>query len=161
MPDLMTHTLVGLIFGKIKPSFFITDLLKKRMFVIFLSGNMLPDLFSRVPQILFPSYTPFFGPPHTLLGAAVVSYAVSLLFKRERRKIFLYLLAGTVFHFLLDLTQKDLFGGGYMLFFPLEVRVSFGFMWPEDSVYIMPFLLVITIVLYRLQIHRYFKGIKK
>jgi hypothetical protein len=150
MPDLMTHTFIGLILAKGKEN---RSKIQQGYFLFvffFLLGNILPDITSRVPMIVFPKLIPFFEPYHTLLGGLLFAYVFSLLFEENiRRPVFGFALAGSVFHQVTDLVQKNFFGSGYRLFFPLELEINIGFVWPEDSVYILPFLLLITFVLYR------------
>ena len=141
----MTHTFLGLFLHRIKP-------LKGKyhQLFFFLAGNILPDLFSRVPMIVFPKQIPFFSPYHTLLGTLLLSYAAAHFFETARRKqVFLYLFSGSVFHLITDLVQKDIFNRGYRIFFPLTYKIDIGFIWPEDSVYALPFLAVIAFAVYR------------
>ncbi len=86
----------------------------------------------------------------------------TLLFKLSQRKhICLFVIAGAVFHQLLDLIQKDIFGTGYKMFFPLNLDISIGFIWPEDSIYVLPVLAVIVIIIYRNIVSDTYKKAKK
>lgn len=157
MPDLMTHAFSGLILNKTLP-LFIRERINFKDFVLFFTiGNILPDISSRVPMILFPEYTPFFNSFHTLLGSVVVCYIFSLYFDQTKRSVFfLSIFTGSVFHQLLDLSQKNIFGEGYMLFFPLKYEIKVGFINSEDSLYILPLLAVIVFFIYRKK--KYVKG---
>lgn len=154
MPGLITHTYLALILNKIKP-FAVNN---KSMLIFFVIGNTLPDLFARVPYIAIQKYAVFFEHGHTLLGALVVAYFVSLFFISSIRKnVFCFLYGGAVFHQLTDLVQKNIHNTGYKLFFPLKHEVNIGFLWPEDSIYAIPFLSILLIILYRRQIVKIFK----
>ena len=154
MPDLITHVSLGLLSGKLIPGIVKRKYVYENMF-FFLIGIILPDVFSRVPMIVFPKYTPFFDVLHTVIGTFFLSYFVAMLFKcYARKKIFIFLFAGAVFHQITDLVQKDIFNSGYKLFFPLDVKINIGFIWAEDSLYAIPFLLIILLLLYRKQIFR-------
>lgn len=154
MPDLITHTFLAVLMNKITPG----SMRKFQIVFFFLVGNMVPDIFSRAPMVLSPENIPFFTVYHTLLGGVIISYIIALFFNVARRKnIFLCLFAGSVFHQIIDLVQKNLFGGGYKLFFPLDVEVSVGFIWPEGSLYVLPFLFVFVMIVYWKQIIKIIK----
>lgn len=158
MPDLMTHTFLGLILAKGKERRLKNQNRYLLFIFFFLIGNILPDMVSRVPMIIFPKLIPFFHPFHTLIGGLLFSYIFALLFEETiRRKVFGFAFAGSVFHQVTDLVQKSFFGSGYRLFFPLEFEIKIGFIGPEDSVYMIPFLLLITLVLY----WKNLKGLRK
>lgn len=145
MPDLLTHTLSAALVHK--P-------FQKRtgvhFLLFFVAGNMLPDIVSRVPMILMPEWTPFFEPYHTILGSTLW-ILVFIQFFREKisGQMFLPLFSGTLLHFFLDSFQKNIFGVGYRLFYPLEAEFGFGIIWPEDSVYFLPVLVLLVFLFYR------------
>lgn len=146
MPDLITHTFLGMLLNKITPK----TVQKFHLIFFFLIGNIAPDIFSRGPMVLFPEKTPFFSPFHTLMGGLIISYIIVLFFDVVwRKRMFCCIFAGSIFHLLADLVQKDLFGGGHKIFFPLDIEISIGFLWPEDSLYSIPFLFVLILFLYR------------
>ncbi|MFC2061952.1 metal-dependent hydrolase [Elusimicrobiota bacterium] len=150
MPDLMTHTCLGLILKKIKPDFFQRTDRLGGILLIFLLGNILPDVSGRVPIIIFPKGALFFSVYHTLAGALIIAYLISVFFERTIRKpVFFILFAGMTFHMVTDLIQKDIFGDGYKIFYPINISIDFGFLWPEDTLFFLPFLLIAVGVLYR------------
>ncbi|MBN2406197.1 MAG: hypothetical protein JXJ19_00710 [Elusimicrobia bacterium] len=155
MPDLLVHTFSGLILNRLKTGpVKITEKAGKPLF-LFLMGNILPDVFSKAPRILFPGLGAFFDAYHTPAGSLALCFLVSLFFEETRRKaVFLCFFAGAVFHLALDLIQKDIFGGGYKIFFPLRHEFNIGLVWPEDSIYSIPALFIIICIIYRKDIAR-------
>ena len=140
----MTHALIGMLPCRLNR---VSTNSHKVFF--FLAGNLMPDLISRVPMILFPKQSIYFTSYHTLIGTLIMSYVLSFLFSTDYRKnIFKYLFSGAVFHLITDLIQKDIFNNGYDILFPLNLKIKLGFIWPEDSLYALPFLLILVFILY-------------
>ena len=154
MPDLLTHTLVGLGVHKVKR---INNLL------IFLIGNISPDIVGRVPLILFPNLSIFFGAFHTFSAGIIIAFLFAHFFEEsERKSIFLYFIAGIFFHLTLDLTQKNIFGYDYNIFSPFSyISFSTGFIWPDDTLYSIPVLLILLVILYKKQILRKISNFRK
>jgi len=141
MPDLLTHALIA---SPLKARF-------PRLFSVFLLGVILPDVLSRTPGILFPGSTSIIflnyflhSPIIIVLSCLVLAYC----FPQKIRKNFLYLLlAGSFLHLFLDLFQKTL-TTGYLWFFPFSFSsFSIPLFWPDDSLFALPFLIIINIML--------------
>ncbi len=78
---------------------------------------------------------------------ALLCLGAVFLFPREMRTSCLgWLLAGSGFHFLLDLLQKTVLAGNYYWFFPFSFeRFQFGLFWPDESVFAIPLLLILAL----------------
>ena len=131
MPDLLTHLIVAE--GCRKAT------LSDALTYWFLVGTILPDMLTRPFNILFPSLYWFFVPLHTPVGLFFVCMAISQFFSTaERRSVFCNLLGGAALHLVLDLFQKHI-GEGYYLLFPFSWRsFEIGLLWPEESLYLLP-----------------------
>ncbi len=139
MPDLVTHTVVGY--------FAIRRWLSSPLSLLFLVGNMLPDLLTRPFYIIMPSLFWWMLPIHTPAGMVVVCWGISGFFRAgERRKVFWVLLIGSMTHFILDALQKHI-GLGYFWFGPFTWWSSdWGLFWPEDALSMLPWLLIAGLV---------------
>lgn len=162
MPDLMTHFTASYL---IKRSF-----CTKRGMTSFLAGATLPDLLGFVPLLLTPLLKPLVmhGPPglnsipdwfknlpflflpfHSLIPFVLFSYLVALMFPLAyRRTIFMNMTLGALFHFFLDFLQIRYQDVSYLLF-PFSWR-SFGLGWihPEASLYVLPFLSLLAAAIF-------------
>ena len=118
MPDLFTHVASGFLVGR---RFFVDHRLG-----FILLGSMLPDLMSRVPQILLQRLLDlpvahFFSAFHTPAALIVSSYLISFVFASSVRKLgFWLMLSGSLFHFALDLMQRLFYKPKYMPWFPFS-----------------------------------------
>jgi hypothetical protein len=146
MPDLVTHALVPYLLVKFFKKFDQTSL------VVFICGTMLPDLVSRPFNYIFvrtfPLINDFTGPLHSPLMALLYCLLVSYFFAEPvRKKVFIYLLTGSWIHLGLDALQIHV-GSGYYLFFPVSRwKQVQGLIWPEDSLWAVPLLIVIWMVI--------------
>jgi|TARA_B100000315_G_scaffold87307_1_gene80141 hypothetical protein len=148
MPDLLTHAATGYLLGRC----YSTD----HRLALLVAGSTLPDLLSRVPQIALQRFLDlpvghFFAAFHTPAALVVACYGLSFLFDETRRRIsFVLLLTGALFHVVLDLMQKQFYGGIYMPYFPFSMDTV---QWPlfhiHASLLIAPVLLVFVIWLRR------------
>jgi hypothetical protein len=136
MPDLLTHLIVAEGCRKVTRGDAFTPW--------FLVGTILPDLLTRPFNILFPSLFWFFVPLHTPVGLFFVCIAISQFFPTaERQSAFRNLLGGVALHLVLDLFQKHIGEGSYLLF-PFSWRsFEIGLFWPETSLYLLPIWLVV------------------
>ncbi len=147
MPDLATHlTVAYLVNTKIR--------LKAPLILM---GAVLPDI-SRALLLIFPYHPHHLAAFHTPLGTLVLIGLAALAFKPgERKWCVLSLAAGTATHYFLDLFQHHYSGGSYW-FFPFSlVRYEIGLFGTEDSLFVLPVLLVVVgVLLWR----RRSKGVK-
>ncbi|MBF0192958.1 MAG: hypothetical protein HQL71_00310 [Magnetococcales bacterium] len=147
MPDLFTHFVSGYIPGESNP--------KGRNDALLVTGAVLPDILSRIPQIVFGNFmglnvTNFFGALHTPAGFGLFCYLLAHFFPADgRKKVFTLLFAGSLLHFILDLMQAQFNQGVYMPFFPFSFKTTqWGIFHYNDSLYLFPVLLAITIFTY-------------
>lgn len=139
MPDLLTHAAAA-------------HLAARRWFprpaaILFTVGTMLPDVLSRPFYIIFPALHWWVMPLHTPVGIALVCWMLAGLFRMEdRQTVGLALFGGAVFHFLLDAPQQHV-AAGYFWLFPFSWKTyEWGLWWSEDSVKIVPFVVVLVAV---------------
>lgn len=144
MPDLLTHTLA------VYP---LTSLSrwKKYSFFLFL-GAILPDLGGRIIAVVFAdSY--WIGWIAAIMHTPLLTLLVCLLIpfffnEQERKNIFVSLLVGVFSHLFLDSLQKH-FQSSYLWFFPFSFKsFEFDFFWPEDVLFVLPFLLTTYLSLF-------------
>ena len=141
MPDLVTHFASGYLVKKF------TRL--SRGAVLLYLGALLPDLISRPLHILIPALYPATQPLHSPVGAFLLCWMISLLFRADQRRgVFFLLFGGSLLHFSLDIFQKHLVGG-YLWLFPFSLKpFSFGCFWPEDALYFLPYTILVVLVVY-------------
>lgn len=139
MPDFVTHVVSA-------------HLAARRWFpsplaVVFIFGTFLPDLLTRGFYLIFPIYW-WVLPLHTPVGLAVLCWTLAQLFTPgERRGVFLALLGGVTLHLLLDATQRNV-SFTYFWVFPFSWwTTTGGIWWAEDSLKLLPFLVLLTLVL--------------
>lgn len=141
MPDLATHILFNAISGR----FFRA----KENMTFFIAGAVLPDLLTRVPASVLPqsSLNYFFLPLHSPLPLLVVNYAIVLFFPaRKRKSCFWWLNGGVLLHLLADSLQIHM-GPGYYWLYPFSWSTyHWGLFWPEASLYLLPFLVIIFLL---------------
>lgn len=147
MADLVTHVAFGYFAGK---STFSTHLR-----TIFYVGCILPDILTRPFYIIFPSLYWLVEPFHTPVVLILICALFALFFTPNlRKKIFYALVAGVGCHLLVDLFQTNIVDG-YLWFYPFSWEtLHIGFYKPEQSLYLMPILLIIII---SIEIIAYFK----
>lgn len=144
MPDLITHSL----FIYPAKKFFPAGIL------FLLIGSILPDLLGRSLGV-FISDSPIVGwyqiVIHTPLALLLFIYSFSFFFpEKERKKVFLFLSLGTASHLFLDLFQKTI-GLGYLWFFPFSFKsFQIPLIWPDDTIYLIPILLLLNIIIFKL-----------
>ncbi|MEL6350064.1 MAG: metal-dependent hydrolase [Myxococcota bacterium] len=119
MADLVTHAAVAVL---------VKAATGRPHVAVFVAGNLLPDLLSRLPSIMLnmvgaPRAMVYaWEPMHTPFGMVVAAYFLSLWFPADqRRMIFLNLLGGMFLHLGLDMLQTHL-QKGYTLLFPFSMR---------------------------------------
>jgi hypothetical protein len=124
MPDLYTHTALA---------YAVPDKWRAGIpLEAFLAGAALPDVLAYVPLKLLVALRWFvpvpnwlvhvFVPWHSPAVFALACFLLSFLFEQEKRKkIFLGLLGGSLFHLFIDLFQYQP-DGGYFVFYPFSLR---------------------------------------
>jgi len=138
MPDPLSHVCFALLVGRAARF--------RRGLAAFVIGTFLPDLLTSAPTVLLGSVTYWFWvPSHTPVGVLVWAYALSLLFRREDRRVtFACLLAGGWLALALDALQ-DHIAGGYMLLFPFSwAQYELHLIAPEASILWLPYLVGLT-----------------
>jgi hypothetical protein len=150
MPGLETHVIVNSIFGELFRA--------KKYMSFFMIGAILPDIFTRIPTLLYEGaywYVVFF---HTPLLQILVCYLIAMCFKIEYRKpIFFWLYCGVVFHFLPDALQRHM-GRGYSWFFPFYFdSYQWGLFWPEESLLFVPVLALLWVIVFRNKVYQVLK----
>ncbi|MDZ7289197.1 MAG: hypothetical protein ONB44_11650 [candidate division KSB1 bacterium] len=137
MPDLLTHTAAAY-------------LAARRWFpragaILFILGTMLPDMLSRPFHILFPALHWWVMPLHTPAGMAIVCWIITGFFRTgERGGVFIALSGGVLLHFFLDLPQKHLVAGYFWLFPFSWTTYEWGWWWSEESVQIVPLMILLV-----------------
>ena len=147
MPDLFAHVASGFIVGR---RFFFDHRLG-----FILLGSVLPDLMSRVPQIILQRFLDlpvahFFSAFHTPVALIVSSYLISFVFAPNVRKIgFWLMLSGSLFHFGLDLLQRQFYKPIYMPWFPFSFEaVQFPWFHIHASLLVAPIFLLAMLYLW-------------
>ncbi len=138
MPDLATHLATAYLAGRFVKL--------RRLAAVFYLGVLLPDLVSRPIHIVFPSTFWMAQSFHSPVVVFLFCWLISLFFRADqRRPVFLALGAGSLLHFLFDLTQRHLVAG-YLWFFPFSLeRYSIGWIKPDDYVRWLPLTLLVTV----------------
>jgi hypothetical protein len=138
MPDLVTHIAVAHL---LKRPFEIRNPSKDHapLRTIFYLGVMLPDLMSRPWYILFPPVKDWVLAFHTPLGMLLTCALLAMFFEKPiRKKVFYFLIFGTMLHFAMDCLQKQVTGNNFWLF-PFSYRnFGFGLFWAGDAVAFVP-----------------------
>ena len=150
MPDLFAHFASGYLPATSRPGV--------RFDALLVTGVVLPDILTRIPEILLDRFLGFkvyhfFNALHTPAGFALFCYLLCLFFpERGRFVVFTTLLAGSMLHFILDLMQAQFHAGVYMPFFPFSIEtLQWGLFHYNDSIYLFPILLIMTLFKYRLR----------
>lgn len=141
MPDLITHTLIVYPLKKKFP--------KNILFTLI--GTILPDILGRIPGILFPNSDiigNYQAVIHTPIALLLFIYSFSLFFPQKVRFIvFKFIFLGASIHLLLDMFQQTA-TFSYLWFFPFSFSwFQIPLIWPDETIYSIPFLLIINILL--------------
>lgn len=139
MADLITHAAAAVL---------VKTATRWRYTPVFVAGSLAPDLFSRVPALVFgwlftaglpvpPVLTYGWDVLHQPLGMCLLAYVLTLFFGAEiRSRVFWNLLGGMFLHLGIDMLQHHL-GAGYLLFYPLsDWAFEFGLIGSEDTVWV-------------------------
>jgi hypothetical protein len=139
MPDLATHVLATHLVSRIRLPW-------RALCVPLLLGAILPDVLTRPLYMLFPKWFWFFFPLHSPFVLVFVCYILSFLFEeRLRVKAFVAMYVGVLFHIGLDLLQKSV-AQAYAPLFPFSwISWSAGLFWPDESLLLLPVLLIIIL----------------
>lgn len=140
MPDLATHLVTGYLVAETRQG------LSQEAKVLFLVGNLLPDLLTRPFCAFFPGLYWAFAPLHTPVGLVLACGIASYAFEERLRGVaFRALTLGAALHLLLDALQKrvvDVYG----ILFPLAWKdVYVGLFWPDESLYVLPVLVLVIL----------------
>ena len=140
MPDLITHVSIAYIITKIGRF--------SRFRVLFYIGTILPDIISRPFYIIFPPSIYYVYSLHSPVMMILITLLFAHFFdKLIRKEVVFYLLFGVGIHFLLDLFQKHILDAYYWLF-PLSWHTfDLGLFWPEDSLRLIPFWLLLVLII--------------
>ena len=146
MPDLITHVALS--------HFFVRGYeLKKKTVnnwpwrLLFYFGTILPDILTRPFYILFALKNNWTVGLHTPLATLAVCGIIALFFAQPlRKKVFHFLAAGNLAHFLLDSFQKHLIPQSYWLL-PFSWRnYHWGFLYPNQFMSLIPLWLGLVVV---------------
>jgi hypothetical protein len=139
MPDLVTH-FAAAYFLKVPNRW-------SRFRVPFYLGALLPDLLARPLSIIFPTISYVADSLHTPVVSVIVCLLIAQFFEREIRSgVRINLLLGIFLHFALDLLQKHI-TASYYWFFPVSWKsFELGLFWPEDSLKVVPVLVILLII---------------
>jgi len=140
MPDLLTHSAAAYVA--------VRRWFPRSPAILFIVGTMLPDVLSRPFYIILPALHWWVMPLHTPLGIAVACWTIGGLFPRaQRRVVFTSLFLGALFHFVLDAPQKHI-AAGYFWLFPFSWKTyEWGLWWSEDSVRIVPLVILLVLLI--------------
>ena len=151
MPDLVTHTAAAYLISRSNRF--------ERFRVLFYVGTILPDILARPIYILWPKLFYYTIAIHTPVFMLVFTLLLVEFFPSTSRKSArLYLLAGIVLHFLLDLFQRHLLTG-YYWFFPFSwASFELGLFWPEEPLQLLPLWLgMIFVVEFGIRLYKWRK----
>ncbi len=144
MPDLLTHSAAAYLSAR---RWFGEPGVSRATAILFIVGTMLPDVLSRPFYILFPALHWWVMPLHTPAGVLIVCWIITGFFQAaERRRVFIALTGGVLLHFLLDAPQKHI-AAGYFWLFPFSWKTyEWGLWWSEDSVRIVPWVILLVAI---------------
>jgi hypothetical protein len=164
MPDLLTHSAAAYLSARRwlgRPG------VVRATAILFIVGTMLPDVLSRPFYILFPALHWWVMPLHTPAGMLTVCWIITGFFQAaERRRVFFALISGVLLHFVLDAPQKHV-AAGYFWLFPFSWKTyEWGLWWSEDSVWIVPWVILLIaiveiLIYFQPRISRNQKGFNK
>lgn len=140
MPDLLSHALLGHAIHRLRPAAAAT---RPGAYTLVMAGSLLPDLVSWLPMNFYlkleaaldlPSEPErYFPPMHSPMLVVLWCLLLALLFVPPlRRPALAALLLGAAGHVGLDLLQLK-YDGGYLVFYPLDLRRHQIGLVPQDS----------------------------
>lgn len=132
MADLLTHAAVGHLLGRWQRG--------RDAALLFVLGNLLPDLGYKAMLMLGSAPTWYCEPTHAPLWSALGCYVVAMLFEEPvRPRAFACLWLGSLAHIAVDLGKDYLGSGVIMLAFPFSIaRYELGLYTNDMMVYVMP-----------------------
>jgi hypothetical protein len=164
MPDLLTHSAAAYLTTR---HWFGRPGIPRATAILFIVGTMLPDVLSRPFYILFPALHWWVMPLHTPAGMLIVCWVITGFFQAaERWRVFIALISGVLLHFVLDAPQKHI-AAGYFWLFPFSWKTyEWGLWWSEDSVRILPGVILLVaiveiLIYFQTQTKRNQKGFSK
>ena len=147
MPDLFTHAATGYFIGR--------SLYADHRIGLIVLGSILPDLLTRVPQIILQRFLElpvahFFAAFHTPVALIISCYLLCFIFAEAQRKTSCLLMSfGALCHFVLDLMQEQFYQPIYMPWFPLSFQaMQWSWFHIHASLLITPVLLVAVLYLW-------------
>jgi len=147
MPDLFTHAATGYFIGR--------SLYADHRIGLIVLGSILPDLLTRVPQIILQRFlefpvSHFFAAFHTPVALIISCYLLCFLVTEAQRKTSCLLMSfGALCHFVLDLMQEQFYQPIYMPWFPLSFQaMQWSWFHIHASLLITPVLLVAVLYLW-------------
>lgn len=147
MPDLLTHVAISHL---VRRPF---DFSRKEnnpvpFRILFYFGTILPDILTRPFYILFPITKDWTTPFHTPFGMLLTCALITFLFETSiRRKVFMNLLGGALFHFFLDTFQKHLTYNVFWLFPFSWKNDGFQFLGADEFLDLIPLWIGLVILL--------------
>jgi len=142
MPDLVTHLSIAYLLKTISKRW----LFFLEFSIFFYFGTILPDILTRPLYILSPNVYWAVLPLHTPLPILFVCLSISYLFdERIRKGVFFTLVTGAYLHLFLDIFQKHIQPEVFLLFPFSWKSFNVGLIWPEESLYAIPFWIVIIL----------------
>ena len=144
MPDLATHLIAGCLVAETKRG------ICREARILFLVGNLLPDLLTRPFYAVLPAFYWLFAPLHTPVGLILICGIASYAFEKRLRGVaFRALALGSGLHLILDALQKRVVDAYGMLFPAAWKDVYVGVFWPDESLYVLPALVAILVLVSR------------
>jgi hypothetical protein len=99
-----------------------------------------------IPEPLIYLWTPLHLPVGVLIGSGLLAFFFP---EAERKESFTALTGGGMLHLAVDLLQRHL-GVGYLLLFPFSLwDFELGWIGSEDTVYLAPLLVLLTLLAIR------------
>lgn len=148
MPDLLTHLVAARV-----PGTLVRD---RRLQALLVIGTFLPDIVGKGYYWVLQNREAVHGMTHSIAGVLLVSYLACLLLEeRLRRPGFAMLLIGGFIHVFVDLIKDNVGTGSAQFFLPFSIRGSeFGWIDPENVIYLIPFDAAILALLWLLERRR-------
>lgn len=148
MPDLMTHLASAYLISRPAAPHTVRIAPETALFCL---GGVLPDLLSRATMVAMP-YAPIrwlIMPWHTPAGLAVLCLLIAFALPEANRvRLLGWLGGGVCLHLALDSLQVNIGPGGYYWLFPFsDFRGQFGLFWPDQTVFIAPWLMAAAMVM--------------
>jgi membrane-bound metal-dependent hydrolase YbcI (DUF457 family) len=148
MPDLLTHLVAARV-----PGTFLRD---RRLQALLVIGTFLPDIAAKGLYWVMQSRESFTAASHSVLGVLLISYLACLFVEESiRRRGFALLTLGGLIHVLVDLSKDNLGVGSARPFVPFSpVGIEFGWIYPENVIYLIPIDAAILAVVWLLERRR-------